>query len=165
MAYSTIKKTVRDLKITLADLAASHSLELTFDGELEVTIPGDEVFETLDRGRRSTTAPAIRYGDEQPMTFKFNGVLRDLSDASYITMESIIGNAGYFASTWVSTLGATAEVKTITITIDIEGTDHGDSADHQMVLKFCRGSGTITEGKPCMWSYSGTSFDTYPDMT
>lgn len=166
MALSTIAKTKRDLTVVLTDAAGAHSLTITLErGDFNMTIPGPTVNVFLDRGRFGAT-PSLRYGDDQPCTWSISGDLTDVSDASYATLMGIIApTQGYVGSTWVSTMGATGEVKTWTITVTIEGTDHGDSADHTIVMNFCAVTGSVADGDPCTVSLSGTSYVIYPTLT
>lgn len=165
MAISTIVKTKRDGTIAFADAAAAHTLTVAYEqGDLNITIPSYTIVSVLDRGEFTST-PTLRKGDDQPCTFTFTAYLRDLSDASYITLEEIVCNAGYFASTWVSRGGATADVKTVQITWSCEGSNHGDSADHTLVLDYCWITGSLQEGDPDVISISGTAYDLYPTLT
>jgi hypothetical protein len=165
MAISTIVKNKRDGTLTISDNGGSNSCVVAYEaGDFSLTVPGPTVENYLDRGAFGST-PSLRYGDDQPMTFTFTAQLRDLSDGSYITLESILLNSGYFASTWVSTLGATGEVKTVTMQWDIEGTNHGDSTDHRIVCNFCFITGSLGEGGPNTVSVQGTSWDLYPTVT
>jgi hypothetical protein len=165
MPISTIVKTKRDGTLTLLDSGGSNSVVVAYEaGDLAITIPGPTVESFLDRGQFAST-PSLRYGDDQPMTFTFSAYHRDVSDASFITLESILCNSGVFASTWVSTLGSSAEVKTVTARWDIEGTNHGDASDHRIEMNYCFVTGSISEGVPNTISVSGTSFDLYPTVT
>jgi hypothetical protein len=163
MAISQIVKTLRDSTLTITD--GTRTCVIAFEeGTLQLDIPGPTINHFPDRGEISTTAPSLRKGDDQPMSGSFTCYCRDISDAAYITTEEILTNSGYYASTWVSTLGASAEVKTVTLQWDIEGTAHGDSADHQIVCKFCVPSGSLAEGHPTVVTFNFTSWDQFPDV-
>ena len=165
MAISQIIKTKRDGTLVITDNGASHSLTVQFeDGNLVINIPGPTILLFLDRGR-ITAPPSIRYGDDQPMSGSFSGYLRDLSDAGYATLESILMQAGYILSTWVGTMGATGEVKTYSLAWTIEGSDHGDGADHTCTLPYCAFSGSVKEGAPGSVDMSFTSYALYPTVT
>ena len=165
MAISTIVKTKRDGSITIAD-GGANTFTVDFEaGDLSLSIPGAAANNFLDRGRITAT-PSVRYGDDQPVTGSFTAYLRDLSDASYETLTEILCQTGQVASTWGSTLGANAEVFTVKITWTIEGTDHGDAADHVCVLNHCYASGgSLSEGDPNTISFNFTSFSVYPTLT
>lgn len=163
MAISSIVKTLRDGTLTITD--GTRTCVIAFEeGTLSLDVPGPTINHFPDRGEISTTAPSLRKGEDQPMSGSFTAYQRDISDASYITLEEILLNSGYYASTWVSTLGATAEVKTVTLQWDVEGTNHGDASDHQIICKFCVPSGSIAEGNPNVVSVNFTSWDQYPDV-
>lgn len=176
MAISTVVKTKRDGTLTISDAASAHSLTVAYEqGDFNLTIPGPTVNNFLDRGEIGA-APSLRYGDDAPMTFSFSAQLRDLADASYITLESIITNSGYFASTWVSTNSntdgdsgttyttTTSRLKTVTVLLTIEGTNRGDSTDHTISLPMCIITGSIAEGDPDTISISGTSYAPWPTV-
>lgn len=167
MAISTIVKTKHDGSITISDGTSVTPLTLTVEyeaGDFNLSIPGPSVSNFLDRGKFGST-PSLRYGDDAPMTFSFTANLRDISDASYMTLESIIANSGTFASTWVSRGGANAEVKTVKVLWTIEGTAHGDSADHTITLDHCVLTGSLQEGDPNTISISGTCYQVWPSVT
>ena len=170
MSISQIVKTKHDGSITISDGTAVTPKTLTIDyeaGDFNLSIPGPSVSNFLDRGKFGTT-PSLRYGDDAPITFSFTANLRDLSDATYITLESIITNSGYFASDWVATTGYTNStdpseiVKTVKVLWTIEGSNHGDSADHTITLNHCVLTGSLQEGDPNTVSISGTAFVRFP---
>jgi len=164
VAISTIVKNKRDGSLVFADNAAAHSLTIDYEnGDFNLTVPGYTVSNYLDRG---SIKPSIRHVDEQPCTFTFTAHMRDVTDASYITLEELIlGPSGYAGSTWVSTMGANGEVFTTTCTWTIEGTDHGDASDHVIALNFCYLTGSLGDGDPNTISISGTAYDLFPTVT
>lgn len=166
MAISQIVKTLRDGTLTLKDNGGSNSCVIAYEeGTLQLDIPGPTINHYPDRGAIDGSAPSLRKGDDQPMSGSFTAYMRDVSDASYITLESILTNSGYYASTWVSTLGANAEVKTLTLQWDVEGTNHGDASDHQIQCLFCVVTGSIQEGHPNVVTVNFTSWDSFPSVT
>lgn len=161
MAYSTYPKTRRDGTITFADNAAAHTLTVAYEeGNLNTDIPMEEVLLYLDRGE-ITDPPIVRHGDDQPMTFSFTALVRDLNDAAVTTLENILTNSGFYASDWVSTMGATHEVQTVTLTWTLEGTTP-DGADHTMTLPYCRIRGSFAEGQWTTMTVNGISYATKP---
>ena len=109
MAISTILKTKRDGTLLFEDNAAANSFTVVFEaGDLSIDIPQETIVNTLDRGRLGAT-PSLRYGDDQPITGSFTAHLRDLSDASYATLEEIVMQSGDVGSNWGSTMGANGE--------------------------------------------------------
>lgn len=165
MAESTIIKTKRDGVITIADNAGVNTYQVAFEaGDLSISIPGRTISLFLDRGV-ITNPPSIRFGDDQPMTGSFTANLRDLTDAAADTLVDLLtGPSGNVAS-WVSTMGANGEVFTVDITWAIEGTDHGDAADHTIKLLNCYLTGTVADGDPATVSIDFTSYDLYPTVT
>ena len=165
MAISTILKTKRDGSLLISDNAAGNSLTVEFEaGDLTIDIPQESVINSLDRGRIGAT-PSLRYGDDQPITFSFTAYLRDLSDATYATLEEIVTLGGDVGANWVSTMGATGEVFTLDLKWTIEGTDHGDAADHTLTLNYCTFRGSFAEGDPNTINISGTSYMVRPTVT
>jgi len=163
VAEETIVRTKRDGTITIADSGGSHTYTVAYEaGDLAITIPGPTIVSVLDRGQFAAT-PSLRYGDDQPCTFTFTATLRDHTDATLATLHDIINQSGYIASTWVSTLGANAEVFTVTLTWTVEGTDHG-GADGTTTLNYCVVTGAIQEGDPTTISVSGTAYDLFPTV-
>lgn len=165
MAISTVPKTKHDGTLTIYDNASAHSVEIAYEnGDFNMSVPGRANTIILDRGEFPAT-PSVRNGDDQPITCTFTAYVRDISDASYITVEEILLNAGYFASTWVSTLGANAEKKTVKCVWTIEGTDHGDASDHTVTLAYCLVSGSIQEGDPNVLTMNLIDLEVYPTCT
>lgn len=165
MAISSIVKNKRDGTLTIKDNGGANTLVVAFEaGDFQLQIPGPTVSSYMDRGVLGAT-PSLRYVDDQPMTGSFTAYLRDISDAAYATLEEILCQTGFVASTWVSTMGASGEVKTYTAQWDIEGTNHGDASDHQIICQFCVFSGSLQEGDPGQISMSFTAYDLYPSVT
>ena len=165
MPISTITKTKRDGTLTILDNAGANVFIVQFEeGDYNLAIPGPQEQVFLDRGQFTPT-PQIRYGDDAAMSGTFTARLRDVSDAAFATLGGILAESGFVNSTWVSTLGANAEVRLYTMRVDIEGTDHGDATDHRIECNFCKFSGSIAEGVPDTISMSFTSYDVYPTVT
>ena len=162
MAVSTIRKTFRDTAITLADSGATNSITLTtLTSSLSVSIPGPEVVHNLERGAIAST-PHLRYGNERPMTFSLEAVVTDFSDGTDEILADLFLKNDIGAG-WTSTLGANAEVMALDLSIAVEGTDHGDAADHAFTLKHCVMEGTFDEsGEFWTLSISGTSYASRP---
>ena len=165
MPISDVVKTKRDGTLTFTDGAGvPNTLTVDFEaGDFNLSIPGPTVVSNLDRGQFKAT-PSLRYSDDAPMTATFTAMLRDLSDASYATLEEIILQSGDVGTNWVSTLGADAEVFTLTLGWTIEGTDHGDASDHSIDLPFCQVTGSLSEGDPNQISISITSYANFPTI-
>lgn len=164
MPYSTIVKTKRDGTLTLLDNGGANSLTVAYEsGDFSLNIPQEAVNAFLDRGSLGSP-PSLRHGDDQPMTGTFTAYLRDLSDAAYATLEEILMQSGFVGSNWVSTMGANGEVFTLTLRWTVEGTNHGDAADHTIELPYCHITGALAEGDPNTISISFTSYAVRPTI-
>jgi hypothetical protein len=169
MAESTRIKVKRDGTITFRDGSSPTPKTYTVAyeaGDLNITFPGPTVNVFLDRGIMGAT-PSLRYGDEQPMSFTFTANFRDTTDAAAATLMDILNRTGWVAGAggWVSSLGANQEVFCVDLLFTIEGTDHGDAADHTLTLKHCALSGSLAEGDPNVLTINGTAFSQYPVVT
>ena len=167
MAVSQIIKTKRDGTITIKDGTAitPKSVEVSFEnGDLSIDIPGPTVHSFLDRGEFGDV-PALRFGDDQAITWSFTANLRNLTEAAVAVLMDIIAHGGVFESAWVSTTGANAEVKTCVLEFLIEGNAHGDGYDHLITLNHSWITGSIAEGDPNTISISGTSYVVYPSTS
>lgn len=167
MAESVIVKNKRDITVTLTDFGGANSFEIAFEtGDVSLTIGGVSVDEYLDRGRR-TSPPSIRLVDDQTSELSFTAYLRDVADASYVTLVSLLNNFTNGASAWVSRGGASADVKTLKATIKVDGTANGDPSDHYFELDYCYfGQGAqISDGSPITISASATVYQSYPTLT
>ena len=166
MAESLIVKTKRDGTLTFSDLGGVNSYTVAFEaGDLSLEIPGPTVNNFLDRGRFPSGNPSIRLGDDQPMTGSFTAYLRDVSDATDVTLMEIFTQSGAVSTGWTSTMGANGEVFTVSLQWEIAGLVHGDSANHTVQCDFCYVTGSVSEGDPDTISISFQSFDLYPTVT
>jgi hypothetical protein len=158
---STILKTKRDGTLTISD-GSGKSLVVKYEnGSFALNVPKAALISTLDRGELGDP-PSLRKGDDQPMSGTFTAYLRDVSDDTYITLEEICLDTGYYDTTWVSTLGVGAEVKTLTLQWDIAGIIHGDPTDHRVILPFLHLTGSLTEGDPSTLAMAYTSYAVKP---
>lgn len=174
MAESTVVKVRSDGVLSIgedgafdsagADVGGKDIYTVAYEaGDLTLDVPAEAVSVFLDRGKLGST-PSLRYGDDQPITFTFSAYLRDVYSTSDATLAdlAIFGASGAAASGYVSTLGASAEVQAYMLRYTIEGTDHGDAADHIIVLNHCVLRASITEGDPSTISISGTAYIVRP---
>jgi hypothetical protein len=150
MAYSNVVKTKRDGLISICDdsgFAGSNTLDLAFEpGDFSMNAPQENRLNFLDRGR---LVSSVRYGDDQALTGSFSVYFRDTTDAAAATLMDILNQSGYVSTApWVGTLGANAEVFTCDLRLTIEGTDHGDAADHTITITDVSFDYTMAEGDP-----------------
>ena len=165
MAESTVCKTNRDGTITIADLAGTNSYTIAFEaGDFTADTPGAEILLFLDRGEIGAT-PCVRKGDEATQSGGFTAYMRDVTDAATETAMDFIHQTGFVGASWVSTLGATAEVETVSVLVTIAGTVHGDGADHTVLYNHCRLKGSWNEAQPNIISFTWTSYELYPTVT
>jgi hypothetical protein len=166
MAASVIRKTMRDTTLTLTDGTPSTPLTLVLafmKGDLTINIPGETIVRNDPRGVIDSV-PALRKGNDQPMTFSFSGCVADFSDGTEKILADLLLKNDVGAG-WISTLDGTgnAEVMALHFDIGVEGTDHGDGADHSFRLPHCTFEGTLDEsGEFWEISMSGTSHAVRP---
>tara|TARA_Y100000310_G_C20194864_1_gene584177 strand:- start:3 stop:497 length:495 start_codon:yes stop_codon:yes gene_type:complete len=160
MAISSTVKNMRDGTLAIED-GTGTPISLTVQYE-EGNFSGDgfsegqkDVTPYMDRGDLCS----LRYTVQTFPTFSFDAYLTDLSDGTEKTLWDLVNGTGAFAAA-VSTRGANAECLTYKLTWTVEGTDHGDSADHVLTLDDCRLSISIAEGDPNKQSISGICYGT-----
>ena len=156
MAHSTVLKNFRDGTITVTSGDPS-SLTVQFEaGDFSasgLTAGQKEVATYLDRGDLAS----VRHTNQTFPTGSFTVHLADLSDGTDEILTDALLQRGSWASK-VSTLGANAEVYTTLITLTIEGSDHGDAADHSIAMDDCYCSVDVAEGDPNSISVSFTCY-------
>jgi len=151
MAESSVVKVKRDGTITLLDGAGTPKTYTVSaePGDFSMDVPAETRNDFLDRGR---LVGSVRYGDDQPVTGSFSVYFRGgTSDdgAAAALIDILNGDAfSYGTAAWTSTLGANAEVKTVDIVLTIEGTNHGDAADHVITIPDCSLQYDFAEGDP-----------------
>jgi len=154
MAASTVIKNFRDSTIRLFDGATPTpaQLEVTLEAG-DFSLSGlsstlHEVTPYLDRGELATLRKTNRTFPTGSWTCHF----ADLSDGSDQTMTDFLLKGGSYGGN-VSTLPG--EVYCVKIQLDIEGTDHGDTAgDHQITLDDCHVTLDYSDGDPSSLSAS-----------
>jgi len=161
MAASTVVKNFRDGSILVEDATSPTPLSHTVVFEAgDFSVSGlmanqKEVTTYLDRGDLGS----VRYTNQTFPTGSFTVHFTDLSDGSDSLLADALTKQGSFSSA-VSTLGTNAEVYTVKLTLTIEGTDHGDAADHTITLDDCACSVDFSEGDPNSLSVSFTCYGT-----
>lgn len=157
MALSSIIKNFRDGTITLEDATGTPiSMTLALEaGDFSVDgfSQGVKSYETTDYTDRGEYATSRKTNQTFP-SFSLTAHMSDLSDATDRSLFDIVTKGGAWAS-GVSTLGPAADVWAIKITLTIEGTDHGDSADHVFSMDDCICEISFAEGDPNSFSLSG----------
>lgn len=168
MAESTIIRVKRDGQILLADSGAAHTYTVAYEpGDFNYAVPDYTIVNMLDRGEIGTT-PSIRIGDEQPMTGGFSAYMRDLGDTAnaYATLLDIAHRylTRYVTTNWVSTMGSSSDVFTITIQLTIDGSFCGE-ADKTLSFPFCVFRANGAEGDPNTVACTFTSYAVRPTLS
>lgn len=148
MAASTVIKHDQDGVIKLTDGTGTPVTLVVPFSQGDFSVSGiaktlKEIIKYESRGVLHT----VRYGARTYPSGSFTAMLADISDATDGTVIDYIRRTGLYATN-VSTLGATADVYAITLTLTIEGSDHDDSADHTIVLTSCVCTVDVSEGQP-----------------
>lgn len=142
-------KTKRDGAIIAADNSGFGGANVATlekePGDFSMSAPQEARNNFLDRGR---LVSSVRYGDDQPLTGSFSFYFRDTTDAGEATWFDILNQSGYVAANWVSTLGANAEVFATDLRYTIEGSDHGDGADHSITITDTSYDYSLADGDP-----------------
>ena len=162
MAVSAVPKMKGDGKIELS--TSARTLEVIYEeGNLSLGNLKHEQMGTtmiLDRGAFS----ALRQTDFEPFSWSFTCNLTDLSDGTDILIMNVCTRTGACAAD-DSAFGVYSDVWGIGIKWTMEGTDHGDSADHTFECTKCTvDSIEISEGDPNTMSFSGSGY-LVPTMT
>ncbi len=181
MAESTIVHSKLDGELQLAALGGgayntstgaliggAESYTVSFEaGDVSITLPSRAVSNFKDRGR-TTTPPSLRYGDDTEGSISFSAYLRDLTDGAAAALSDILatlsGNAsGYVGSNWESTMASSAgagDAEVFSIGFKLTITNAGDGSDtHGIAFNYIVGTGTLAEGDPDTFSFSGSIYD------
>ena len=158
MALSAIAKTKRDGLITLKDGTGSPvTMDVIYeDGDLSfegISKHQAELIAFFDRG----VFYSVRKSNQKFVTFKFTAHFTELSDATNSNVYDFINFANKYSAN-VSTLGSTAEVKTISVLWTVEGSGHGDASNHTLLITHCACEISIAEGEPDKFTITGTSY-------
>ena len=106
----------------------------------------------------------VRHAAANFPTGSFSFMVADYADATDQTAIDFLLKQGSFAAN-VSTLGTNAEVYTVNIVLTIEGTDHGDAADHTITLTNCACTIDVAEGEPNTVTVNYTAYGGKPTFT
>lgn len=160
MAASTVTKHLYDGQIDLEDGTTPGAVSLTAPftvGDLSLTGLQETQNNVVAYETRGTLN-SVRHSSRTYPSVSFSLHLADLSDGTDQTVVDFLLKQASFSAN-VSTFGANAEVYAIQVTLTIEGTDWGDTADHTIVMAdFVPTSVDIAEGEPNTVSVSGTVY-------
>jgi hypothetical protein len=133
MAASTVIKNFRDATVLFADGTTPTPLSVTL---------------SLESGDFSLT------GLNQLNTVSCH--MADLSDATDKLIWDAVNKTGAFLTALTTIPGS--DVYGLKITLTIEGTNFGDTADHVIIMNGCHCTIDFSEGDPNSFSISGTVY-------
>lgn len=161
MPLSSVVKNFRDGTIRVFDGTAVTPLDVTVEYESgNWTVGGlkkslNETVTYLDRGELGS----VRYTSRTFPTGSFSLHMTELSDATNEVLLDLVRRTGAFSAA-VSTLGASAEVYTLNMSLTVEGTNYGDASDHSLTLTNCELSADLAEGDPNTITINYTCYGT-----
>lgn len=155
MAVVTSVKAARDGKITITD-GASASLEVAYegDGNFSFDAPKADAVVIYDRGAIS----GVRRGNDPVPTFSFTVNHRAFSDGSENVLLDMIDRRGGMSGTTSTGTSQFSDFALFNVTLTVEGTDHGDSADHTAVFTRCILHWSFAEGSPNQVTINGSCY-------
>lgn len=159
MAASTVTKHFTDGSITLTDGTTPTAVTLTVPfttGDLAVSGLAQKLREVVVYQTRGV-ANTIRHGARTFPTMTFTAHLADYSDATDTTAIDFFLQQASFSGNATASANST-EVYTIDITLTVEGTDHGDAADHTIEMKNVSCTIDVSEGEPNTLTVNGTIY-------
>jgi hypothetical protein len=158
MAVSSVVKNFRDgtiliedgtgtpLAVTVQFEAGDFSISGLNQGNVEATT-------YLDRGELGS----VRKTSRTFPTFSFSAHMTDLSDATDKLIWDAVNKTGAFSAA-LSTGSIASDVYMLKVTLTIEGTNFGDSADHVIVMNNCHLAIDFAEGDPNSFTLNGTVY-------
>lgn len=144
----------RDGSIIISDNASAISMTVPYEeGNFQFSELGAGYMDVLIVKSRGIPMKP-RYTEVKEVEFSFDCIATDFTDA----VEKLITDAILKRGAWagaVSTLGATADVFTLTCKFQAEQTNYGAGADSSLLLKHCMLSFGFAEGLPGKFSIKG----------
>jgi hypothetical protein len=135
MAESLIAKNARDGTIAIINATRTYTVSVE-QGNFAATGANEGNYETTpieDRGEFSH----LRRTKRKYVPFTFTAWMRDLVDGTDPTLVGMALRKGVHA-TDVGQGGANAEVYTVDVRWTVDGTTHGDAANHVATYEDCR---------------------------
>lgn len=164
MAASTVIKHFTDGSVTLTDGTSPTAVSLVIPFSVgDVSYSGrqetqNDVVAYQTRG----TLHSVRHAARSFVTGSLSFMVADFSDATDQTaLDFLLKQGSYNGNT--STLSNSPEVYAVDILLTVEGTDHGDSADHTVTLTDCVCTLDFAEGEPDTVTVSFTCYGTITD--
>ena len=160
MAASTIVKTNADGTISIKDGTGTPVVFTSAFSQGDLTVDG------ITQAQRVVTPyeargvfKGARLGARAYPSGSFTAMLTDVSDGTDTTLIDFVLRQNAYSGN-ISTGATSGDAYLVTITLTIEGTDHGDAADHTIVLDDCVASVDFSEGDPSSLSISFTCYGT-----
>ena len=158
MAASTVIKNFRDATVVFADGTTPTPLSLTLTLE-----SGDFALTGLNQGNTEATTyldrgelGSVRLTSRTFPTFTVSCHMADLSDATDKLIWDAINKTGAFSAAQSTILGS--DVYGLKVTLTIEGTNFGDTADHTIMMIGCHCTIDFAEGDPNSFTINGTVY-------
>lgn len=162
MAESNAVRTLRDAIITITDGTTTYTVAKEA-GDFTADVPGYTVVSVLDRNDFGSN-PILRKGAEQPVTFSFSIYLRDLPNATNLTLPDLCMELSGTVAAGMTTTTTDSDVRTWTVAYTIDGTWNGET-DKTTTLEHCVLRCSITEGDPSSVAVTGTSYQPWPTIS
>ena len=155
MAASVVPKIQRDGQITIISGGGSPvTYTVAFeDGDFAFSKDKDARIVIRDRG----TIVGVRKGESPVISGSFTVHQREFIDAGSLTLVDMLDKTGA-AAAHTSTGSGAYEDFMVDLTITIEGTDHGDTADGTATFSKCIATWSFSEGAPNKISVSFECF-------
>jgi hypothetical protein len=153
MAESTVPKVRRDGKITILDgtTPAANEYEIAYeDGDLSLSRDKNARIVIRDRG----TIVGVRDGDQPVLSIGFTVHMREFTNGGALTLIDVLEKTGN-ANGWASVSSGAFEPYMLKCKIEVEGTNHGDGADHTMTADKVIFTWDFSEGDPNKISVKG----------
>jgi len=173
MATGSVIKHRYDCSVTIADGAALSQSFGMFNGSVSISNMNRKLRNVVAYKTRDGKA-TVRHSDRNEITFSLTFHLANYSgtvDAEGNTEVSpwdVFNRAGAWAAA-TSTIPVSfggGDVFGVDITIDLEGTDIGEAADHTLTFTRCVGLATAAIEEPGTWTVEVTCYgDVTGDIT
>jgi hypothetical protein len=158
MASSNVVKNFTDGTITLKDGTGTPiSVTARFtEGDLAIDRLQEQLNEVVAYEARGVLT-SVRHTSRFYPKITFSAQMSEFTSVTANNLADAILKNGAFAAA-LSTLGTAADVYTLTITISVEGSNFGDSADHTATFADCHCQIAFAEGDPNKWTISATCY-------
>ena len=136
MAESSIVKNRRDGIIDLINGSRTYRIAIE-EGNFATTGENEGNIDTTNVQDRGISSHR-RKTNQRPIPFTFTFFMRDYTDAAYVTAVGVLLKKGFSGSDLGISGVSTTEVYEVDILHTIDGTTHGDAANHTARYGECR---------------------------